>query len=173
MPDIKALLAKAKPREGSTTILLDGQAAGEIERLEAELLQVSEDWQPSDLAEGHPGRKISEQIAKLRKEVKASEAVFRFRYIGDEAYSSLLASHPSKDPNEGFDSVTFPRALISASAVDPEMTEDDVKQLFEVISQGDIKKLFDTAWDVHNSSGLVPFSLAASALLAAAVGGEN
>ncbi|MFF4246218.1 hypothetical protein ACFYY2_17370 [Streptomyces sp. NPDC001822] len=173
MPDIKALLAKAKPREGSTTVLLDGQTAGEIERLEAELLQVSEDWQPADLTEQHPGRKISEQIAKLRQKAKNSEAVFRFRYIGDEAYSSLLAAHPSKDPQEGFDSVTFPRALIAASAVDPVMSEDDVKALFEVISQGDIKRLFDTVWDVHNSSGLTPFSLAASALLAAAAGGEK
>ncbi|MFD6421032.1 hypothetical protein [Streptomyces sp. NPDC060198] len=171
MPDIKALLAKAKPREGSTTILLDGQVAGEIERLEAELLTVSEDWTPSDLTEVSPARKISEQIAKLRKRARASEAVFRFRYVGDEAYSSLLAAHPSKDPAEGFDSVTFPRALIAASAVDPVMTEDDVKALFEVISQGDIKRLFDTAWDVHNASGLVPFSLAASALLAGLAGG--
>ncbi|MFW3474420.1 hypothetical protein [Streptomyces microflavus] len=73
MPDIKALLAKARPREGSVTILLDGQIAGEIERLEAELLTVSEDWQPSDLTEQHPGRKVSEQIAKLRKQAKASE----------------------------------------------------------------------------------------------------
>ncbi|MET8658149.1 hypothetical protein [Streptomyces griseus] len=173
MPDIKALLANAKPREGSTKILLDGQVAGEIERLEAELLQVSEDWQPSDLTEQHPGRKISERIAKLRKQAKASEAVFRFRYIGDEAYSSLLAAHPSKDPNEGFDSVSFPRALIAASCVDPVMSEDDVKALFEVVTQGQIKALFDTAWDVHNSSGLVPFSLAASALLGALGGGEK
>ncbi|MFW3474464.1 hypothetical protein ACN24M_24680 [Streptomyces microflavus] len=173
MPDIKALLAKARPREGSVTILLDGQIAGEIERLEAELLTVSEDWQPSDLTEQHPGRKVSEQIAKLRKQAKASEGAFRFRYIGDEAYSSLLAAHPSKDPQEGFDSVTFPRALIAASCVDPVMTEDDVKALFEVVTQGQIKALFDTAWDVHNSNGLVPFSLAASALLAALGGDEK
>jgi hypothetical protein len=173
MPDIKALLAKAKPREGSAKILLDGQIAGEIERLEAELLEVAGDWEPTDLAEQHPGRKISQRLAELREQAKASEAVFRFRYIGDEAYSSLMAAHPSTDPQEGFDNVTFPRALIAKSAIDPVMTEGDVRDLFEVISQGEIKKLFDTVWDVHNSSGLVPFSLAASALLAAAGGGEK
>ncbi|MFB6873765.1 hypothetical protein [Streptomyces sp. NPDC056323] len=173
MPDIKALLAKAKPRERTVKVMLDGQLAGEIERLEAELLEVSGEWEPADLAEEHPGRKISAQIAKLREKARASEAVFLLRNIGDEKYSSLLAEHPSTDPNEGFDSVTFPRALISASCVDPVMTEDDVKALFEVITQGQIKDLFDAAWDVHNSSGLVPFSLAASALLAAAGGGEK
>ncbi|MFI5769656.1 hypothetical protein ACIA74_14055 [Streptomyces sp. NPDC051658] len=173
MPDIKALLARAKPRERTVKIMLDGEAAGEIERLEAELLETAEDWQPTDLTEQHPGRVIAGQIAELREKARASEAAFRFRYIGDEAYSSLLAAHPSKDPEEGFDSVTFPRGLIAASCIEPVMSDDDVKDLFEVITQGQIKALFDAAWDVHNSSGLVPFSLAASALLAAAGGDEK
>lgn len=173
MPDIKDLLAKARPRERTVKVLLDGQLAGEIERLEAELREVSEDWQPSDLTEQHPGRKVSEQIAKLREKVKASEVPFLLRNIGDKAYSDLVAAHPSTDPNEAFDSVTFPRALIAASCVDPAMAPEDVAALFEVITQGQIKDLFDAAWDVHNSSGLVPFSLAASALLAGLAGGER
>ncbi|MFJ4916055.1 hypothetical protein [Streptomyces sp. NPDC088726] len=173
MPDIKALLAKAKPRERAVKIMLDGALAGEIERLEGELLTVSEDWQPSDLAEQHPGREIAAQIAALRETARESEAEFRFRYIGDEAYSSLLAEHPSTDNNQAFDSESFPRALIAASCVDPVMTEADARDLFKVINQGQIQTLFDAAWDVHNSASLVPFSLAASALLAAAVGAEK
>lgn len=167
MPDIKALLAKAKPRERTVKVMLDGALAGEIERLEAKLAEVSEDWQPSDLTEQHPGRALSEQIAKLRGQARESEAEFVLRNIGDEAYSSLMAAHPSENAELDFDSVTFPRALVAASCVDPVMTEDDAKALFEVITQGQIKDLFDAAWDVHNSSGLAPFSLAASALLAA------
>lgn len=173
MPDIKDLLAKAKPRERAVKVLLDGETAGEIERLEAELLEVSEDWQPADLADEHPGRQISAQIAELREKARASEAMFRFRYIGDEEYSSLLAAHPSTNKEELFDSNSFPRALIARSCVDPVMSEEQAKELFKVINQGQIQTLFDAAWDVHNSSGLVPFSLAASALLAAAGGGEK
>ncbi|SFT31812.1 hypothetical protein [Streptomyces sp. ok210] len=167
MPDIKELLAKARPRERTIKLLLAGDIAGEIERLEDKLREVSEDWQPADLTEQHPGKAISAQIAKLREQARESEAEFKLRNIGDEAYSSLMAAHPATNENEGFDSVTFPRALIAASCVDPAMTVDDVKALFEVITQGQIKELFDAAWDVHNSSGLVPFSLAGSALLAA------
>ncbi|MET7648374.1 hypothetical protein ABZS83_33080 [Streptomyces sp. NPDC005426] len=173
MPDIKALLAKAKPRERTVKIMLDGALAGEIERLEAELVEVSQDWQPSDLTETHPGGPIAEQIAQLRETARDSEGEFRFRYIGDEEYSSLLAAHPSTDKDQAFDSESFPRALIAASCVDPVMTEDDAKALFKIINQGQIQTLFDAAWDVHNSSSLVPFSLAASALLAAAGGGER
>lgn len=172
MPDIKALLAKAKPRERTVKVMLDGATAGEIEGLEAELLEVSEDWQPSDLAEEHPGRGIAARIAELREKARESEAEFRFRYIGDEEYSSLLAAHPSTSKEELFDSESFPRALIAASCVDPVMTADEAKELFKVINQGQIQRLFDAAWDVHNAAGLVPFSLAASALLAA-VGGDE
>ncbi|MGY4930310.1 hypothetical protein ACWD7T_04170 [Streptomyces sp. 900116325] len=167
MPDIKAILKAAKPRERTVKVCIAGDLAGEVERLEGELAQASEDWQPTDLTDEHPGRKIAAQIAELREQMRGSEIPFKLRYIGDEAYSSLLAAHPSKDPAEGFDSVSFPRALIAACCVDPVMTEDEVKALFDVINQGQIKDLFDAAWDVHNASGLVPFSLAASALLAA------
>lgn len=173
MPDIKALLAKAKPRERTVRIMLDGALAGEIERLEAELLEVSGDWQPSDLTESHPGGAVAQRIAELREQARESEAEFTFRYVGDEEYSSLMAVHPSTNKEEAFDSESFPRALIVASCVDPVMTDDDAKALFKVINQGQIQSLFDAAWDVHNSASLVPFSLAASALLAAAGGAEK
>jgi hypothetical protein len=81
-----------------------------------------------------------------------------------------MAAHPSDNAQEVFDNVTFPRALVAASCVQPKMTEDQVIDLFEIINEGEIKKLFDAAWDVHNSSDVVPFSLAASALLASLIG---
>lgn len=167
MPNITEILAQATPRERTVKVCIAGELAGQVEALEAELAQVSEDWQPSDLSEAHPGRKISEEIAQLREKMRAAEVPFLLRYIGDEAYSDLLAAHPSANPQEAFDSQTFPRALIAASCVDPVMTEKQVIDLFKVINQGQIKDLFDAAWDVHNSSSVVPFSLAASALLAA------
>src|SRR5262245_31524558 len=119
MPDIKEILAAAKPRERTVKVCIAGDVAGEVERLEAELAQVSEDWEPSDLAEAHPGRAISERIRDLRVEMRAAEVPFLIRYIGDEAYSDLLAAHPSTDPQEAFDSRTFPPALIAASCIDP------------------------------------------------------
>ncbi|MFF7610748.1 hypothetical protein [Streptomyces lavendulae] len=174
MPDIKKILKDARPRERTVKVCIAGDLAGEIERLEDELREVSEDWQPTSIADSHPGRAISQRIAELREQIRGSEVPFLLRYIGDEAYSSLLAAHPSQNPREeAFDSVTFPRALIAACTVDPAMNEDEVKALFEILNQGEIKKLFDAAWDVHNASGLVPFSLAASALLAGVTGGEK
>ncbi|MEU9349028.1 hypothetical protein AB0D74_48310 [Streptomyces sp. NPDC048278] len=166
MPNIQDILKQAKPRERTVMVCIRGDLAGEAERLAEELTKVNEDWEPSDLTSEHPARAIAAQLKEARDAARAAEVPFKLRYIGDKAYSDLLAAHPSEKSEELFDSVSFPRALIAASCVDPEMTEEQVIELFEVINEGEIKKLFDAAWDVHNSSDMVPFSLAASALLA-------
>lgn len=172
MPDIGDILKQAKPRQRTVMVCIRGDLAGEAERLAAELARTSEDWEPSDLTETHPGRELAAQLKAVREQIKAAEVPFLLRYIGDRAYSDLVAAHPSEKDDELFDSETFPRALIAASCADPVMTEDQVAELFEVINEGQIKTLFDAAWDVHHSADVVPFSLAASALLAG-LGGES
>jgi hypothetical protein len=172
MADINDILKRATPRERTVMVCIRGDLAGEAERLAAELARTSDDWEPSDLTETHPGRELAAKLKAVREQVKAAEVPFLLRYIGDRAYSDLLAKHPSEKDEELFNSDTFPRALIAASSVDPAMTEEQVAELFEVINEGEIKKLFDAAWDVHHSADVVPFSLAASALLAG-LGGES
>ena len=172
MASIEDILAEATPRERTVKVCIRGDLAGRAEQLQEDLAQVSSDWEPEALTDVHPGRELAVQLKEVREQIKAAERPFTLRYIGDKAYSDLMAAHPSKDDSQAFDSESFPRALIAASCVDPVMTEEQVTQLFEVINEGEIKKLFDAAWDVHNSSEMVPFSLLASAL-AAGLGGEN
>ena len=172
MASIEDILAEATPRERTVKVCIRGDLAGRMEELQDQLAQTSTDWEPSDLSEVHPGRAIAEEMKALREQIKVAERPFTLRYIGDKAYSDLMAAHPSEDDNEAFNSETFPRALIAASCVDPVMSEEQAAQLFEKINEGEIKKLFDAAWDVHNSSEMVPFSLLASGLLAA-LGGEK
>ncbi|MFD0177301.1 hypothetical protein [Streptomyces rochei] len=172
MASIEDILKQAKPRERTVMVCIRGDLAGEAERLTDELAKVSEDWEPSDLTEEHPGRTIAARLKAVREQTRGAEVPFTLRYIGDRAYSDLLAAHPSGDDSQAFNSDTFPKALVAASCVDPVMTEDQATAQFEKLNQGEIKRLFDAAWDVHNSSEIVPFSLAASALLAA-LGGES
>lgn len=167
---IEDILAEAKPREKVVMVCIRGDLAGEAERLQDELSRVSEDWEPSDLSETHPGRAIAEQLKAVHAQVREAQEPFLLRYIGDKGYSDLVAAHPSDSAQEAFDSESFPRALVAASCVQPVMSEEQVAALFEVINEGEIKKLFDAAWDVHNSSDVIPFSLAASALLASLTG---
>jgi hypothetical protein len=166
MPNIEDILAAATPRERTVQVCIRGDLASEAERLADELATVSADWEPADLTDEHPGRAISAQLKAAREAARQAEVPFTLRYIGDRAYSDLIAAHPSSNENELFDDRTFPRALIAASCADPVMTAEQAEKLFEVINEGEIKKLFDAAWDVHNSAEIAPFSLAASALLA-------
>lgn len=166
MPNIEDILKQAKPRERTVKVCIRGDLAGEVERLTDELSKVSEEWEPADLADVHPGRTIAAQLKKARETAREAEVPFTLRYIGDQAYSDLVAAHPSDSEKELFDSRTFPRALIVASCADPVMNGAQGAELFEIINEGEINKLFDAAWDVHNSADAVPFSLAASALLA-------
>ncbi|MFF1547158.1 hypothetical protein [Streptomyces sp. NPDC058291] len=172
MPSIQDILQQAKPRERTVQVCIRGDLASEVERLTDELSKVSQDWQPESIADEHPGRRIAVELQKARASARAAEQPFVLRYIGDRAYHDLLAAHPSDKDNELFDDHTFPKALIAASCVDPQMTPEQADELFEVINQGEQKKLFDAAWEVHNGVGASPFSLAASALLAG-LGGDK
>lgn len=165
---IADILQQAKPRERTVMVCIRGDLAGEVERLSEEISRVSSDWEPEDLTDEHPARALAAKLKEARDQARAAEVPFTLRYIGDKAYSDLLAAHPSKDEGQLFDAHTFPRALIAASCVDPVMTEEEAAELFEVLNQGEIDKLANTAWDVHTSVDLAPFSLAASALLARA-----
>ncbi|MFH9977947.1 hypothetical protein ACH4ND_01540 [Streptomyces sp. NPDC017179] len=172
MGSIEDILKQAKPRERTVMVCIRGDLAGEAERLTDELSRVSEDWEPTDLTEEHPGRKIAARLKEVREQVRAAEVPFTLRYIGDRAYSDLLAAHPGEDNEQLFHPVTFPRALIVAACVDPVMSAEQAAELYEVLNQGEIDKLANAAWDVNTSADVVPFSLAASALLAG-LGGEK
>lgn len=165
MPDIKEVLAKAKAREHTVAICLAGDVAAEVERLEAELADASQ-WQPESIADQHPGLAIAERIAEARERMKAAEVEFTFRALGAKAWSDLVAAHPGKTDGEPWDVDTLAPALVAASAVDPEMTPDDVAELFETLNFAQRQQLIDAAWHVNGEATSVPFSLHASAILA-------
>ncbi|MDX3746697.1 hypothetical protein [Streptomyces sp. AK08-02] len=174
MPNIEDILKAAKPRERTVRVCVRGDLASEAERLAAELAQVSQEWEPSSLVDEHPGRRIAADLRTAQTAAKAAEEPFVLRFIGDQAYSDLLAAHPSDNERELFDDRTFPTALIVASCVDPKMTPEQAAALFEIVNKGEQKRLFDAAWEVNNDAAAdaSPFSLAASALLAG-LGGEK
>ncbi|MFR9796137.1 hypothetical protein ACL02U_09575 [Streptomyces sp. MS06] len=169
MPDIKDILKKAKPREHTVRICLAGDVAAEVERLEAELRAVSE-WTPTSIADQHPGVEIAKKISAAREKMRAAEVEFTFRALGRLAWSDLVAQHPSEDQDQAWDAETLAPALVAASAVDPVMTPEQVDALFERLNNGQRDELIGAAWAVNGEATSVPFSLAASAILASHTG---
>lgn len=171
MPDIKAILAKAKPREHTVRICLAGDVAAEVDRLEAELSGLSQ-WQSQSLGDKNPGIELAEKIAEARERMKEAEVEFTFKALGAKAWSDLVAEHPGKTNDEAWDSETLAPALVAACASDPAMTQAEVDELFEALNVGQRQQLIDAAWQVNGEATSIPFALHASAILASRTEGK-
>lgn len=173
MADIADILKRARPRESTVTVCLAGDLAAEVERLEALLARTRQDaWKAESLASADPGTETAQRIADLQSQMADSEVTFTLRALGHRAWSDLMAAHPSEATDQAFDPVSFTPALIAACCVDPEMTVDQVGELFDVLSTGQVKGLIDAAFEVNSEPTAVPFSLAASAILASRTAGK-
>ncbi|MFR9796635.1 hypothetical protein ACL02U_12125 [Streptomyces sp. MS06] len=171
MPDINDILKKARPREHTVRICLAGDVAAEVERLEAQLAAVSE-WKPNSIAEQHPGVELAKKISAAREKMREAEIEFTFRALGAKAWSDLVAQHPSEAEDQAWDADTLAPALVAASSVDPVMSQEQVDELFEQLNNGQRDELIGAAWSVNGEATSVPFSLAASAILASHTGGK-
>lgn len=165
MPDIKDIIARARPREHSVRICVSGDLAAEYDRLQAELAAVAA-WQPQSMAEENPAAAIARRIAELQEQMREAEVEFTFRALGARAWSDLVAEHPGQTEEEAWDADTLAPALVSACAVDPVMAPEDVDALFEALNVGQRQQLIEAAWQVNGEATAVPFSLHASAILA-------
>lgn len=172
MPDISEILKRAKPRERSVTICLAGDEVAEVERLERQMADLSDTWQADSLASGNPHEKLAKQIKAARDRMKKAEVEFRIRALGAQAWSDLVAAHPSKNKNEAWDPETFPQALLAQCCVDPVMSADQVGELFEVLNEGQRTELCQAAYDVNAEATSIPFSVSASAILSSLTGGK-
>lgn len=165
MPDISDILKKAKRRQKSVFIALAGDRLAELERLEKELAGLGDAWAPGSIAETDPRKQLAQKVSAARQAVRDSETEFRFEALGDKAWSDLVAAHPPKEKGHAFDPETFAPALIAACALDPVMTVDQVKELFDVFNHAQRDALWQGAFDVNTEATGIPFSLNASGIL--------
>ncbi|WP_327378015.1 hypothetical protein OG393_31055 [Streptomyces sp. NBC_01216] len=171
MPDIEDILKRARPREHTVRVCIAGDVAAEVDRLEAELASLS-DWKPGSMADQHPGIELAERISAAREQMRAAEVSFTFRALGRLEWSDLVAQHPGQTADEAWDSKTLPLALVSACAIDPVMTPEQVDDLFETLNEAQRQQLIEAAWQVNGEGTSIPFSLHASAILASRTDGK-
>ncbi|MFD4912857.1 hypothetical protein ACFWNR_06495 [Streptomyces virginiae] len=165
MPDISEILKRAKRRQKSVFLCLAGDALAELDQLEKALAALGNAWQPDSLAAQDPRAELAKQVSAARDKVRASETEFRFEALGNKAWSDLHAEHPSSVKGQAWDPETFPPALIAACAVDPVMTVEQVRELFEVLNAGQCDQLFQGAYDANTEATGIPFSLNTSGIL--------
>jgi hypothetical protein len=167
MADIAQILKAAKKRQKSVFLCLAGDKVAELARLEHQLAGLGKAWEPTSLAETDPRTQLAKKVASARKAVRAEETEFVFQALGDKEWSDLLAAHPSDNKDQLWDPETFGPALISACALDPVMTDEQVRELFEVLNAAQRDELWRGAYDVNVEAPSIPFSLTESGILEA------
>jgi len=166
------LRGKKQPLKRSVRIPMDSDIADAYEeasnRLEfAKLVAAAK---PEDIAAMAEIDQATEAYRQAKDSVTANSVLFTFRAIGRSKYEKLKLEHPRtskqkvEDEKEGRDPSaiawnhdTFPPALIAAACVSPQLSEEDVQDMWESDnwSEAELALLFGTAIDANQAHRVV------------------
>jgi hypothetical protein len=163
---IEDVLGKAKVPVRSVQICLDADLQGEHDELTARL-DVLRQESVNTMGQTSEGKEVADRIREIEAEMRESEVTFKFRGLTKAGLRKVQDRFPPPEPNPRgliWDVEEGAYALIAASAVEPAMTEDQAKQLLDMISQGHADRMVGAAWLASTGSTQVPFSARASEL---------
>lgn len=167
MTDIKAVLTKAQPRQETARLCLRGDLIHQHKQLVAELTEAERLDEMSNEPDLAP--EIAQQIVDLEAEIRAEETEFTFRSIGRRAWSDLMAKYPPSKAEQRIGAEfneDFIAAAVAASCVDPAMTDEEARQLEELVTVGQWSELWQACVLANGGTGSVGESKAASRVLA-------
>jgi hypothetical protein len=164
MVSIDDIIAAATLREETATVCVAGDLNAQHETAEKALRALG-DWVPVKMGDEDPRTALAAEVTDLERRMAAHEHAFRFRSLPWKAFRRLRQQHT---PDSGIlDSEAFVPALILACAVDPAFTDlAQVEQLLDVLSEGQVDRLFTAAWVANVGSADIPKSVLASARMA-------
>lgn len=153
-------LKKKEPLETSVPILLSDAPIEAVEAARSRVLRAE-----GNLAESPDDSGLQREMAAAQNdldealEAQNEEVVWcRFRSIGRKAYDRLIDEHPPTDKQKEeaaeagnpapYNGETFAPALVAASCVEPKMTVEDAKEIFEEWNQSESFSLFMAAMRV-------------------------
>lgn len=161
-----------------TELVLDGQAAAEVEQL-GELLERLR--ARDDILGGAPqAPAVARELQEAEVRADRSRVPFTLEAIPHTRYRELVAEHPasaeqkSRQEAEGgevwpFDPDTFAPALVQAQLVDPKPgSDEDFEEFWAGLSDGQLRQLWLTALGVQmQATSIGPRSQAAVEVLRA------
>ena len=148
-----------EPVERLTKLQEDLEAARAHDRVVAEQMRQSTNT-PVDLAPSQEVTRLVAEVDGAETAVRESTVTVVIRQIGRKRYDALIDAHPPTDDEKAeavkaglepppYNAETFAPALISASCAEPLMTVEQVQELFDEWSTGEINELFAAALAVN------------------------
>lgn len=106
------------------------------------------------------------EMLALKEQIREVTEFFTLRSVSRAKLMKLIAEHPPRegdatDEAVGHNRETYHEALVRASVVSPEMTDEDWVEADEVLTPGQWTRLMAAANELSMASGHVPFSLSA------------
>lgn len=163
------LLQRKTAASRTIEICLDGAIAEQWYEAEQELIEAKNAVRALGSDENKKRLEDAEErIETLRPARDEATVELRFRSIGRQAYENLILEHPPTEKNKReakrlgipeptFNPDTFPPAIIAASLVEPEMSEESVEELFnsESYNRTELGLITHAALEVNNSAKVV------------------
>lgn len=182
MSNIKAKIKAARLPERVIPVCLDGALIAEIEEADRELVRLREQPAADSLDGGGDVRRAAEQVEALREQMREASEDFRLRAMPRKSWKAFIRQHqPRKDDDGRVDErdrhigvnvdTVYP-ALVRASVVSPVLDDEDWLALLGdvdtdgVLTDRQFDELANAAWLLNRDTVDVPFSLAASQILA-------
>lgn len=190
MSDFASKMAGAQAPSRTVEICLRGDLVAELEELERQAERARTEQSPSK--EDATAAQVVERIRALQEQMRDATEVFRLRALPPRRYRALREQHPPRrdaagEPNRGdaalgFNRDTFVHALIPLCTIEPQLTDEQWRQLLgdtetraaELEAQGEDDEVVDglltysqflelgnTCWDLNEGDVSVPFSPAA------------
>lgn len=154
-------LKAAKLPERTVGVCLRGDLTGALVLAEAALEAASGQRQDQRMT-GVSAEQAA--VNEARAAVEAAALPFRLRGLSRPGWTALVNEHPPREGNAddrlmGFNTESFPVALVRACLVDPDVTDDaDWDALDEAMTFAQYDELVTTAMEVSRRKVDVPFS---------------
>lgn len=185
----KEILAAARRPEAPYQLCTRGDLQVQWEDLDRQLREAAEAG-PSSI-EGDSRVDISRQMEQLRTEMADSVLHLTLRALHKDAFRDMKAAHPPRkipaeakelgedateeqlenaqyqgllDRQVGFNTETMWGPLLRASIVAPDLDDEDLDQLFEIMTDRQYEDLCSLAHNLNRGEVSVPFSQTASRL---------
>lgn len=141
------------PRTDTVDLVLDGNIAAELEKARSALSAAKRSHDTLGISDEI--REAEGRVAELEERALESTRTFTVRAVGYRRWRELVEANRSDDPNERWDATTFVPAVL-LECCDQFATEADVEQAIDVLSTGQIVKLFSKARLLNEGDDSVP-----------------
>lgn len=160
---VEDLIGRAKPPVRSVTICMDQSMQAEHDELIEQLEQVRRS-QGAKMGDGAEAVELANRIGEVEAAMQEDLQTFHFKGLSKNALSVLYKRFKSENKDLLWDMNAGGYALVAAAATEPVMDEDQVKRLFDALSDGQADLLVGAAWMASKGSSIVPLSARASEL---------